>query len=203
MHELIISDISERKKAESALSEANRKLNILSSISRHDILNQLSAAEMYIDIMEMEGAILPDTKSAENLKVVSGALQTIERQIGFTRDYQDFGVNAPDWQNVGLVIDKMSAAPFNKLTILNDIENIEIFADPLFEKVIFNLIDNAAQHGKTLTKVCFRSEKTQEGLSIIYNIVTFQLKGNIELKEGQGTSYKICIPLCLPEKLFD
>ena len=115
----------------------------------------------------MEGAVLPDTEAAKNLKIISSALQTIERQIGFTRDYQDLGAKNPDWQNVGLIIDKMSAAPFNKLIILNDIKNIEIFADPLFEKVIFNLIDNAVRHGKTLTKVCFRSEKTQEGLKLI------------------------------------
>ena len=163
----IISDISERKKAESALSEANRKLNILSSITRHDILNQISAAEMYIDIMEMEGAVLPDTEAAKNLKIISSALQTIERQIGFTRDYQDLGAKNPDWQNVGLIIDKISAGVFNKLILLNDIKNIEIFADPLFEKVIFNLIDNALRHGNTLTKVCFRSEEAKEGLKLI------------------------------------
>jgi|GEM_PF-1453686 len=38
------------------------------------------------------------------------------------------------------------------------------------------------------------------GLSIIYNVVTFQLKGTVELKEGEGTCYKICIPLGLTGK---
>ncbi len=40
-------DISERKKAEEALSQANRKLNLLSSITRHDVRNQMTALEGY------------------------------------------------------------------------------------------------------------------------------------------------------------
>ena len=32
------------------------------------------------------------------------------------------------------------------------------------------------------------------GLSIIYNLVTVQLRGTIELLEGEGTKYHICIP---------
>jgi len=80
-------DISDRKKMEEALREVNKKLNILSSITRHDIINQVSAAEMFVDVIEMEGEITPGSKSAENLQMVAGALKTIERQIVFTRDY--------------------------------------------------------------------------------------------------------------------
>jgi two-component sensor histidine kinase len=32
------------------------------------------------------------------------------------------------------------------------------------------------------------------GLSMIYNVVTVQLKGTIELLDGTGTTYHICIP---------
>ena len=35
-------DITERKKSEDAIKEINRKLNLLSSITRHDILNQIT-----------------------------------------------------------------------------------------------------------------------------------------------------------------
>ena len=47
---VIAQDITERKRAESALIQANRKLNILSSITRHDILNKITALYAYLDI---------------------------------------------------------------------------------------------------------------------------------------------------------
>jgi len=160
-------DLSERKKMEEALREVNKKLNILSSITRHDIINQVTAAEMYLDIMEMEGEIEPGSKTAEDLKMVSDALSTIERQIVFTRDYQDLGIHAPDWQNVGLLIDERTATLSEKLTVQNNVKNLEIYADPLFEKVIFNLFDNAVRHGKTITTLRFTSEETNGALTFI------------------------------------
>ena len=88
-------DITKRKKAEDALRTVNKKLNLLSSITRHDIINQVTGAEMFVELMEMEGEIPQDSKGAEDLKKVADALKTIERQIVFTRDYQDLGVQSP------------------------------------------------------------------------------------------------------------
>jgi PAS domain S-box-containing protein len=48
----VIIDITERKHAEDALARANRKLNLLSSITRHDINNQLTALNAYILLSE-------------------------------------------------------------------------------------------------------------------------------------------------------
>ena len=160
-------DISDRKKMEEALREVNKKLNILSSITRHDIINQVSAAEMFVDVIEMEGEITPGSKSAENLQMVAGALKTIERQIVFTRDYQDLGVHSPDWQNVGLLIDERTATLSEKLTVRNEVINLEIYADPLFEKVVYNLFNNAIRHGKTITTLSFTSEEASGALRLI------------------------------------
>ena len=55
-------DITERKQAESALRQANKKLNLLSSITRHDINNQLTVLAGYLSILEEE---LPDIKMSE------------------------------------------------------------------------------------------------------------------------------------------
>jgi PAS domain S-box-containing protein len=38
-------DIAEQKRSEAAIREANRKLNLLNSITRHDIRNQLTVAQ--------------------------------------------------------------------------------------------------------------------------------------------------------------
>ena len=50
----VITDITDRKAAEDALSRANNKLTILSSITRHDIKNQLMALSVYLDLSKEE-----------------------------------------------------------------------------------------------------------------------------------------------------
>jgi len=162
-----IRDITKRKKAEDALRTINKKLNLLSSITRHDIINQISAAEMFVELMEMEGEIPQDSKGAEDLKKVADALNTIERQIVFTRDYQDLGVLSPGWQKVGLIIDETTGTVTKELTVKNEVRILEIFADPLFEKVIFNLFDNAVRHGEKITTIRFYSEETPEGFKVV------------------------------------
>ena len=139
----------------------------IASITRHDIINQVNAAEMFVELMEMEGEIPQDSKGAEDLKKVADALNTIERQIVFTRDYQDLGVLSPGWQKVGLIIDETTGTVTKELTVKNEVRILEIFADPLFEKVIFNLFDNAVRHGEKITTIRFYSEETPEGFKVV------------------------------------
>ena len=48
----IMHDITERKRAEIALQLALKKLNMLSSITRHDIQNQLMGLRAYFDFFK-------------------------------------------------------------------------------------------------------------------------------------------------------
>ena len=160
-------DITKRKKAEDALRTINKKLNLLSSITRHDIINQVNAAEMFVELMGMENEIPQDSKGTLELKKVADALKTIERQIVFTRDYQDLGVLSPGWQKVGAIIDGTAATATKELTVVNEVGDLEIYADPLFEKVIFNLFDNAVRYGEKITTIRFTSEETPEGFNVV------------------------------------
>ena len=45
-------DITDRRHKDQALHEANKKLNLLSSITRHDIINQLTALQGYFALLE-------------------------------------------------------------------------------------------------------------------------------------------------------
>lgn len=163
----IIHNITKQKNVENALKMVNKKLNILSNITRHDILNQLTGALGFLELLKMVEDIPPGSDSEKYLAHVNKALETIMHQILFTRDYQDLGVKAPDWQKVGRIIDKMSAATTKELTVNNEVDNLEIYADPLFEKVIFNLLDNAVHHGEKITTIRFYREETPEGLNVV------------------------------------
>jgi PAS domain S-box-containing protein len=140
-----IRDITERKHTGDALALANRKLNLLSSITRHDIINQLTGLMAYLTMSE-EMVSDPELKEFIGKEITSA--QAIQRLISFTKDYEDMGVNAPLWQNVSSCIRKISRSlPLGDVTVTIDNPGVEIFADPLLEKVFYNLIDNALKYG--------------------------------------------------------
>jgi signal transduction histidine kinase len=143
-----------RKQAERGLQEANKKLNLLSSITRHDILNQIMVADFYLD-MAIEEASDP---FVENLETVHTAVAKIQRQIEFTRDYQDLGFDAPAWQDPVPLIDacfreqqELKRGDGVKVTV--DLFPVELYADTMLGKVFCNLISNAFNHAKGMTRL--------------------------------------------------
>jgi PAS domain S-box-containing protein len=163
---VFVVDITERKKAEDSLALAGKKLNLMSSITRHDILNQLTVLLGYIELSEREEQ---DPTLLDYLKREKNAAETIGKQIRFTRDYQDMGVKEPGWQNVSTIVGYVtSTIPMKQVAVEVDLTGLEVFADPLFEKVFYNLIDNAMRYGgDSLTTIRICSEVCDDNLVII------------------------------------
>ncbi len=159
-------EIIERKRADDALWQANKKLNLLSSITRHDILNQVAILEGYLELAgdETRG---PELQIYFN--ELNEAAQTIQRQIEFTKEYQEIGVNAATWQNVRDTVQRAgSVFKMETVTLTMNCGNVEIFADPLLQKVFHNLFDNAFRYAPPFTTITVTCEETENGLSVIF-----------------------------------
>jgi len=163
----IYNDVTERKLGEMALQQANKQLSLLSSITRHDIKNQLMALKGYLELSHEE--INNPTTLIEYIIKEEQAANTIEHQISFTKDYQELGVAAPEWQNVNASIEKAIAGlPMRAVHVEVDPKNPEVFADRLFEKVFYNLIDNALRYGGDQMKtIRISSQESDTSLMII------------------------------------
>lgn len=164
----IIEDISERKRTEEALIQANKKLNLLNNITRHDILNQLLALKGYLELSSEMG--MDPRAPHQFIEKAKKAADNIERHIKFTRDYQDMGVRTATWQPIGMGIARARGAlALEHLSIRMENIEYEIFADPLFEKVFYNLLQNSIKHGgEHLTTIRISARETEQGLLIIY-----------------------------------
>jgi len=160
-------DNTERKRAEDALRQANKQLNLLSDITRHDILNQLLVLRGYLELSH--DVIDKPEALKEYIKKEQQAANTIDEQITFTRDYQNLGVAAPAWQNVNARIrNAMVALPLRAVHIEPDPADPEVYSDPLFEKVFYNLIDNALRYGGSdLKTIRFSSKESDTSLEIV------------------------------------
>ncbi|MCK4269234.1 MAG: PAS domain S-box protein, partial [Methanogenium sp.] len=163
----ISRDMTERIRTENAIRNINSKLNLLSSITRHDILNQITALSGIIFLIQK---IVPDDpKIRKYVGLLKDISDTIQEQVTFTRDYQDLGVNCPAWQRVKPLFEKVKADdPFTDIELAIDTGHLEIFADPMLERVFFNLIDNAVRHGQHVTKMSVTfHEKDGEGIVVV------------------------------------
>jgi len=161
-----IADISERKRIETALQQANKKLNILNSITRHDILNWMTALLGYLEI---EKDMVSDLALLEIIEKEETAAVNIKRLITFTREYQDIGVNAPAWQDVERVVrSAFRHQDLNGVAVEISAGGIEVYADPMFVRVIENLIDNSVRHGDHVTAIRCAIEKSGSGVRFVY-----------------------------------
>jgi PAS domain S-box-containing protein len=147
-------DITERKKTEEALRDVNKKLNLLSKITRHDINNQLMVLQGYLKILEKKK---PGPSFTPQFQKVETAAQRISSMIQFTKEYEEIGINAPVWQDCNVLADTaVTQVPLGDIMVKNDLpRGTEVFADPLIVRVFYNLMDNAIRYAGKITTIRF------------------------------------------------
>ena len=165
-----IEDITEQKNAENAIREsemrlrkANRQLSLLTSITRHDILNKISVINVILGIMEMK---FPDPAITEYIRTMSTVTDDIQSQIEFTRIYQDLGSHDPVWVHLNSAIHCLNNPEKINLTI--NLQDLFIFADPMLGKVFFNFMDNSVRHGQWVTEIRVFAHESDTDLTIIW-----------------------------------
>jgi PAS domain S-box-containing protein len=158
-------DITDRRKTEEALFLANKKLNLLSSITRHDILNQLTVLSGNI---ELSKKVTQDKNLLEYLNREKQAAKSIQRLISFTGDYQDIGLYRPMWQNLHTIVHLLAKTiDFQSTNLIINLGHLEIYADPLLEKVICTLLENAMLHGGPPKSIRFSFQLVDKGCMIL------------------------------------
>lgn len=157
-------DITDRKNAEEALRQANKKLSLLSGITRHDINNQLLALNGFVAMLQ---GSLRDTPHEKYFSRITQASKNIAEMIQFTKEYEQIGSGVPAWQDLATVIPAAGKGFIpGQFTLANDLPaRTELFADPMLEKVFFNLLDNAARHGERVTQI--RVSSRMEGKNLV------------------------------------
>jgi signal transduction histidine kinase len=137
----------------------------MNNITRHDILNTITGLLGCVDMAQATTSV---EERAQLLNDIRELTRVIQRQINFTKDYQEVGVHLPRWQVVGDVIGGVLVNFENSPVHFEvTLERTEIYADPLLEKVFYNLVDNAIRYGKTVTRIKFYFLISDKGLSLI------------------------------------
>ena len=157
----VCRDVTERQEVEATLQGMNRRMNLLASLTRHDILNQLT---VLLGSLELAGTAENAAELSWFLGRSREAAWAIQRLAEFTRDYQEIGQGVPRWVSVTALV-RRAAEFFASGGVPIDIpeERWEIRADPLIEQVFYNLIENALRHGGSVGRVRFSVEQRPAG----------------------------------------
>ncbi|MCX6690981.1 MAG: response regulator, partial [Methanoregula sp.] len=163
---MIIRDITGRKRAEKALRIAKQKLQLMNMVAWHDIQNKITGIRGYI---ELSKDLVQDTQVIAFLQKEEEILKVIHQQLAYTKEYQEMGVQPPQWIQIR---DALQNVRFNvslkQIQLTVDIDDVEIFCDPVIKKVFVHLVENSISHGQTVNeiRVCYR--ETDDGVTIIY-----------------------------------
>ncbi|PWR75886.1 PAS domain S-box protein [Methanospirillum stamsii] len=145
----VLSDVTNRKNAELALEKARKKLALLNSITFMDIRNNIFTLAGYLQVQD---ELFDDESFRDLTKKEYHIIQKISQSLDFAKDYQDMGINPASWQNVRQAyLFAISHLDLTHLERKEDLEGLNIFADPLLEKVFYNLALNIVMHGKDKT----------------------------------------------------
>ena len=169
------------------------KIDLLFSITRRDILDQLSIIANYL-----ERAQLKTSREAMQtfFDKTLESIESIRNQMAFVRSLQDIGITSPTWQSVKKVFwEAVMLNPSNSIDIRVEMEDFELYADPLLPRVFYNLLANSIKHGDhQLTKIRLYAQKSGESLILIYEdngkgIPLDEKEKIFEFGHGKGTGF--------------
>ncbi|MDP2796866.1 MAG: HAMP domain-containing sensor histidine kinase [Methanoregula sp.] len=154
------------KSSQIACDTVSKKLKHLSGIMHNDIFNNVSALIGSIDLLKTkisDPEILVEIDRSENIA------RTLQRHIEFARAYEIIGTSPPQWLNINTQVHALlSSVPQNEIAFSISLDGLEIFVDPLFEKVFANLINNSLNHGVRVRTISVSYLPFNRDIAIIY-----------------------------------
>ncbi len=162
----IATDITERKQAENTIALTTRKLTLMNDVTYQYIQNKITALRGYAELSK-------DVKTkAERLSFIEKEehiLADIHQLIKNSKEYQAMGLIQPQWipveQSIRMAVSLVSPKP--GISVETALHGLELYTDPLIEKIFANLIENAVIHGKTTRHITFSCKEMVDGLILI------------------------------------
>jgi len=155
----------ELQRTEQALLQARKKLNLLNTLTFQDIRNGIFSLAGFIQLAKGAGC----SPVAES-RLIKGEeiMRSVGTSLDFANKYQNLGINQPLWQNVNLVIvTAISHLDFSRISRTVDLDELEIFADPLLEDVFFSIMENVLTHGAGATEVRIHYRQDADSVTIL------------------------------------
>ncbi|MDD5142845.1 MAG: PAS domain-containing protein [Methanoregula sp.] len=163
----------------------NLKMDLLFSITRHDILDNLSVIMNHLERAQLKNT---HEEMQQFFDKTVGSIESIRNQIAYMRALQELGFISPKWQRVEQAFrDAVLLLPQHRASIKTEAREVEIFADPLLPRVFFNLLENSLRN-TTLAKpeITLFTKREPDDLLIVYADNGYSIPADVKEKIFEG-----------------
>jgi PAS domain S-box-containing protein len=195
------TDISEQKwmqkvtnDAVEKVTELNEKLQVVESLTRHDIRNKLSALNSRVFLLKKRLADNPETSA--HLRELELLSQQILRLLEFERVYVRVGAEELNSINVEDSVAEAASlfSSMKDVELINDCHGLTVMADSLLRQLFYNLMDNSFKYGEKLSKIRVHYVEQKNQLLLIceddgVGIPEVMKSGLFQKGFGKGTGY--------------
>jgi len=209
----IAHDITESKKAEESFFKTmnelvlvNEKLNVVGSLTRHDVRNKLAAVNGYAYLLKKKHADQADI--IDGLEKIEQAVKDSGKIFDFAKMYEQLGVEELTYIKVEEKLREafsLFSAPLPKM--VDESHGLVVLADSFLMQFFYNLIDNTRKYGQKTTTIKVRYEKMDmDRLRLIYEddgVGVPSENKSLLFKEGFSTGGSTGFGLFLTKKMMD
>ena len=162
----IVRDITERKRTEEKIRLTNRKLALMNDVTYQDIQNKVTVLRGYVELSK-DHVHEPDR--IQFIEKERSLLKSIHDLIKNTKEYQQMGVDQSCWIPLEPAIRTQLSRISRKhgVSLASDLNGLEIYSDPLINRVFYNIIHNAIEHGGKITRISLGCRETSDGIVVI------------------------------------
>jgi PAS domain S-box-containing protein len=145
----------------------NLKMDLLFSITRHDILDNLSVIMNHLERAQLKNT---HEEMQQFFDKTVGSIESIRNQIAYMRALQELGFISPKWQRVERAFaDAVRLLPEHSAQIRSETGELEIFADPLLPRVFYTLLENSLRNSSRKNpEISLIARHDKDGLVILY-----------------------------------
>lgn len=161
----LIEKVSAIRRTTDKVAFLTKKLNLVGSVTRHDVLNQLTAVSGYTELLDM---VVEDPQMKSYIEKERFALDKIRRQFQFAKDYQNLATEPPTWQPLASVIRRADdAVALKGVKIEDTCGNAAVYADLMIEKAVAQVLDNAIRHGQSVSLIRISVQDDENGALLV------------------------------------
>ncbi len=190
-----VTDVTEYKRAEKALKDTlkklemlNEKLSVVGGFTRHDVRNKLFEVTGNVYLARN---ITEDPRIRARLNDIESACREAVRMFDFARTYEMLGVE----ELVYMDVEESFEGAVSLFTGLRGVRvtddcQVLVLADSLLVQLFYNLVDNSLKHGGNISQIRLCCKKAgKDHLKLVYEddgVGIPEAKKELIFKEGYG-----------------
>jgi len=152
-------------RAEQRVAFLKKKLELVGSVTRHDVLNQLTVVMGYNELLMM---MIKDPTMKSYLEKTQGAINRIHSQFQFAKEFQNLGIEPPCFQMIHSVVHHAGENfDLKGIRVIETCGNAAVCADPLFENAIACLFGHTLSHSANVTEIRVFLERDGSGRMVL------------------------------------